>query len=380
VSWNDLHSRAERLATAAELAVRSGNDADAAALYEQAAALETDALDALGSEKPRTRGITAVSAVALWYKARKYREAERLAHVGLSSQTLPPFATEQLQYLLQMLWAAGAAEKAGRRFVAGDVLVSVAGGVVLPGGAPLDLIQQKIEGIQAVLFRVAEMLVGAPLRRRGGPSAELQQAFRPWLFQAPAGSYQFAVRVEQPPQMHLFVSQPSAEQVTERFFSILRASAKNPDTDLPALVPDRGYREAFVNLSRNLAPTGKAFARLEVRDASAPAVEPIVLEESSRRALNGTLKALKSPPSQVALGPVVELRGILRGLHLDQDWLEVLLDRGESNKGEAPKSVRIEAAGEVLDDVIGPMVNHRVVVTATRRGEKLRFEDIEPEE
>ncbi len=54
--------------------------------------------------------------------------------------------------------------------------------------------------------------------------------------------------------MDLFAKRPGAEQVTAMFFSVLRASAGNPDVDLVSLVPDAGYREAFANLSRNFSP------------------------------------------------------------------------------------------------------------------------------
>jgi hypothetical protein len=365
----------ERLASAAELAFRSGRREEAERLYRDAAAAEAEALSALPPEKQRTLGITAVSAAALWYKARQYREAESVAYRALASNALPEFAVRQLQQLLQMAWAAAAGEAAGRRFVPGDVLVAVKGGVTVPGGAPLDLIQQKVEGVQAVLFRVVEMLLGTPLRRRGAPSADVQSAFRPWLFQAPAGSYQFAVRVEEPRQMDLFATRPNVEQVTSMFFSVLRASVSDPDVELTSLVPNQGYREAFLNLSRNLAPTGKSFERLEIRDASVPALEPVVLEVMSRRNLNSALKKIRAPREQEASEEAVEVRGVLRGLHLDQDWLEVA-----TGEEDPQKPTRIEQAGEVLDDVVGPMVNHRVVVTAIRRKGRLIYRDIEADE
>ena len=374
MSWIEHHSASERLASAADLAFRSGKRDEAERLYADAAAAEAAALSDLAPEKQRTRGITAVSAVALWYKARQYSEAESIAYKSLASNALPPFAVRQLQHLLQMLWASAAAHEAGRQFVPGDVLVSVKGGIVVPGGAPLELIQQKVEGVQAILFRVVEMLLDAPLRRRGGPSADIQSAFRPWLFQAPAGSYQFAVRVEEPRQMELYASRPKVEQVTAMFFSVLRASASDPEADLTSLVPDKGYRAAFLNLSRNLAPTGKTFERLEIRDASAPALEPVSLEVASRRELNTALKKLRPPRSRQP-SEEVEVRGVLRGLHLDQDWLEVV-----TVEGDPQKPTRIYEAGDVLDDVVGPMVNHRVVVTAVRRKNRLVYQDIEAEE
>ena len=52
-------------------------------------------------------------------------------------------------------------------------------------------------------------------------------------------------------------------------------------------------------------------------------------------------------------------------MHLDQDWLEV------ATLDVPPGHIRIDDAGEALDDVVGPMVNHRVSVTAVRRGQKV---------
>lgn len=68
----------------------------------------------------------------------------------------------------------------------------------------------------------------------------------------------------------------------------------------------------------------------------------------------------------------VALRGILRAVHLEKDWLEVYV-------GDAP--VRISGVGETVDDVIGPMVNHSVVVQVIRDGRgAFSFRDIELED
>ena len=60
-----------------------------------------------------------------------------------------------------------------------------------------------------------------------------------------------------------------------------------------------------------------------------PALEPVELQVTSRRDLNTALKNIRPP---------------------------------------------------VLDDVVGPMVNHQVIVTAVRRKGKLVYQDIEAEE
>jgi len=68
VSWNHHHSLSERLAIEAAMASGTGDHTRAEDLYRRAAFEEAAALDALAGDRHRTRGITAISAVALWYK------------------------------------------------------------------------------------------------------------------------------------------------------------------------------------------------------------------------------------------------------------------------------------------------------------------------
>ncbi|MBI3807845.1 MAG: hypothetical protein HY281_10110 [Nitrospirae bacterium] len=375
MSWDRHHSRSESLAAEAGIARRTGNSTQAEELYRQAAAAEREALDSVPGDKQRTWGITAVSAVALWYKGREYKIAEQLAYRCLALEQIPSFAEAQLRDLLQVIWTAYAAEQTGVRFVPGDVLVSVKGGQVIHGGAPLDLIVRKVEGIQAVLFRTVEMLLDRPFRKHGGPPLDVQSMFKPWLFQAPAGSYQFAVRVQEPEQQGLYAdARPKVERVTATFFQVLQATAGNPETDLPTLVQDPLYRGAFLSLSRNLAPTGKTFERLEVRDASAP-TEPVAsFALETRQLINAALRKAKPARAMAFSDEAATIEGTLRAVHLDEDWLEV------ATNDLPPNHIRVDEASDALDDVVGPMVNHKVVVTAVRRGAKYLYRDIELEE
>jgi hypothetical protein len=102
----------------------------------------------------------------------------------------------------------------------------------------------------------------------------------------------------------------------------------------------------------------------------------VTFERVSRKELNTALRAIR-PVQAVGEEKPVEVHGILRGLHLDQDWLEVTVDdppAGTSNH------LRITGAGAALDDVVGPMVNKRVIVTAAKNGTKFSYRDIVLEE
>jgi hypothetical protein len=99
MSWSEAHSTSERLAEAAHAELRNGNASAAQKLFAEAAQAETEALEALGSSKPRTYGITAVSAASLWFKAGEVLEAARIAEEASAAPNLPEFAAGQLREL-----------------------------------------------------------------------------------------------------------------------------------------------------------------------------------------------------------------------------------------------------------------------------------------
>lgn len=126
-------------------------------------------------------------------------------------------------------------------------------------------------------------------------------------------------------------------------------------------------RRTFLKMTRNLAPTGKSFSQLEIRGAAERT--PVVLLPASRKAITQSLRPQPTPGEEQE---EVVLQGNLRALDLDKKWLELSVD-----------GVTRHVSGliEAVDDVIGPMVNHDVIVRA-RHGKKnrLMFVDIEQEE
>ena len=72
MSWSEQHAESERLASAAETAMRRGHAEEGSRLFRQAGEAERAAFSSLEVNKERTRGITAVSAVSLLYKAKDF--------------------------------------------------------------------------------------------------------------------------------------------------------------------------------------------------------------------------------------------------------------------------------------------------------------------
>jgi len=285
----------------------------------------------------------------------------------LADSYIPDFARADLRDLVQAIWTESSKQKAGVTFIPGQVMVSVKGGEVVTGGAPLDLIVDKIQTIQSMFYRTVEFLNGVSHRRVGRPLKDVQDQCRPWLFQSAPGSYQFSVAIQRPTQADFFKNDIAPERIAQHFLEIVGASSGNNTEELEKLVPDETYRSTFLKLVRNLAPTGKTFNQIELR-ASGEA-RPVSLGVESRSNINQQLRK-NSVPSISAEEVQIDLRGTLRALHLDDDWLDIIVD------GESKHIVGLQDA---VDDVIGPMVNRSVVVRVTQFPQnKYKFVDIEP--
>ncbi len=362
MTWSDLHKKSSDLAFRAGQ-IRRFNRPDAEGMYAEAARLEVSALDALPLDKVRTRGIIGVSATSLLFKAREFARAEELS-LQLLNGLIPDDARVQLQAVLQAVWNEAAKRERDIMFLPGQVIVSISGGEVVTGGAPLDLILSKVQTVQSIFVRTVEYLSRLPLRTRGRPSAEIRDYCRPWLFQAPAGSYQFAVAVQGPSQADFFKDQLAPLEVTDKFLDIVQASASGSEEQLEAAIFDEDYRQLFVRLTKNLSPTGKNYERVRIYSYDSP--KEINLNQDARAYASEYIAAQQ--PSALEPAKRDKLIGTLRALDLDRDWLEIDVDG---------RHQRILGLEDAIDDVIGPLVNRRVCVTVDRVGRKLKFVDID---
>ena len=77
---------------------------------------ERAAFDEIEPDKARTRGIIAVSVVALASKAKAFRVAQDFAYAVFGEGRLPEFAVTDIRNLLQTIWTEEAIAAAGVKF------------------------------------------------------------------------------------------------------------------------------------------------------------------------------------------------------------------------------------------------------------------------
>lgn len=376
-----LHREAQELASRAALSVLSGERASARSLYSEAADLELRALEAISRDKARTWGIFAVSAAALLYKARRFHDAEVLLHSLLQHRDLAPDIRAQLRDLLDTVWDEQTLP-AGFEYSPNEILVSLRGGAIGRGTAPLDVLLSKAGEIRSLMSRAVEWGAQLPFRSRGAPPPDVLATLQARVTQPQAGSYRFSIRLAAPPQMPLFpgLQRIGIQGVTDSLFKVIEAATSgrpNSAVRLQELVPDREYRGAMLKLLRNIVPSGTQLGEVELAQVTkSPRGEPesriVSLTPGVITQVRDVLRAEASASAEKI--EVVELRGVLRAVHLEDDWIGLLTPGGLR---------KLDGVGELLDDVIGPMVNKAVVVRAQKRtvrgAEKLSVVDVEAE-
>lgn len=371
---NVEHEKAQQKAAEALLAIRAGDRIAAQNLYREAAALEAKAVERVAPGQTRTLGILAVSLVALQYKARMFDLAERSACMYLAHPKLGEGVRKQLRELIETVWDEQALVAEGRRYVDEEVVVSLRGGTVGSGTAPLSVAVQSQNGVSALLTRLAEWKGDFDFRRRGPPPIELQEAMQIRVTTAQVGSYRFSIKLTEPDQTELFkVGRVNPREVVTALMDFVAFAVEGTEADLETVLPHSEYRLAALELLRNVVPSGRTFSEMDLIQRGSSLENPRLLrmDKHARKRLGSAIRSSKLPVES----EVSEVRGVLRGLHLDKHWLEIVDDGGEAMHLDTPK--------DMLDDVVGPMVNHRVVIraTSTQVGGKVKrlIRDIELE-
>lgn len=365
MNWLENHKQSQTLVAKAETASRRGELDQAQSLYREAAEFEALALEAVPTDKPRTYDATVVSVVALFFKAHEWDSAQTLAYRYLGSERQPDqYAISRLEDLL-----ASIKYRKADIDTSASVMVSAKGGQIMKGGAPLDLVVSKTKSINSLLYRTAEYIRGIPHRKRGGPVRDISAAYQSWILQKPPGSYQFSLAIAQTGLLDSVGPITPPHDIIRRFIEIIQICAESPFDGLRNEIKDDEYASTFLKSTRDLAPTPKGkFSQLDLRGRSTKAVS---LRSENRDIINEAIKERAEITS--AGGEVAEIYGVLRALHLDRDWIEIAKPEGDGH-------YRIDGAQEEVDDRIGPMVNHPVVVSVVKTGNKLHFVDINIEE
>ena len=112
-----------------------------------------------------------------------------------------------------------------------------------------------------------------------------------------------------------------------------------------------------MKLVRNVLPNSANLREVEVRTRlEGSDDQSVTLNLGARLRIAEHLRAERV--AETSATPI-RVEGVLRALHLDNNWLEITESDG--------KHVRFKTREDEVDDIIGPMVNRRVVAFGTKQ-------------
>jgi hypothetical protein len=350
------HRKSEELTFFAERAARAGDLERARALYSDAAALEIDVAQAQTDEAPRS--IFAVAGITCYLRAQKWGEVARWAHRFLSEpELLAPDARGEIESLLDdALRTQDLLAAMGSHGDAAPLELRLEGGRVHRGVAPSALVQQYGEIIEALLFRVADFKTNRKFRKAGRSVF----AGKFVLYEAPARAASYGLRLFVASQGSASLAGPDRLSPGEAVGALLElagAVVTEGTERLKDLVPDLSYVAAFTRAFRDLAPDGAGVASVTLGSPGAlRRPDSVRFSPDHRVSLSRALNADGgfAQFSKTGTLKLVSLRSPRR-IVVEQDdggFHEYRLRGGEQ------------------DDTIGPKLNRRVRISATRRQSK----------
>jgi len=374
------HRRAEALAAEAAKRALSGRLDEARELYRAAADFERKAVAIVAPGRQRTFSILAVSHASLLYKGGDLVRAEQVICGYLGDEALTSRGRGHLRELLEVIWDEQVIQQQGREYSGEEIWFSLRGGNVGSGTAPIDSALHSMASGNSLVYRSVEWQARFPLRQRGLPPPAVVNALQARATQPVPGSFRFSVRLTRPAQPNLFpedlpearIDPSGVSAFVVRFVnSVVRGDA----SAVERLVPEPRYRRALLQLTRNLVPTSGAIGEVEITRVWKGEVESATIVPAVKGRISAALARSVAEDDERQQEPG-ELIGVLRALHLDDDWLQIDLPDGGRQRCETPE--------DVLDDVVGPMVNKQVRVTGywesprdPRRRRVFRLRDIE---
>lgn len=365
-----LHREAEFFMGLADQARAQSRPDEAAKFDRQAAELEAQVFALLPHDRPKTRGITAVSSVALFRKSGAIDEAIRHAHLFLYHGTMMEYSRQDLEEMLDEMRSESLANASGRTLGEGAFEWVLIGPGIGPGKAPLPVIARKIDQISKYGVRVFEHESGLPVRISGPPEPRVINSFDMVMGQPYAGSFRFQVRLSTPSkQLSMFDEDELLDPIHlgRAFGDILEAASSEEPGALAEAVKDERYRDVFLRSLRAMAPDGKGLVEVQVVghgkfESTFARLTPSLGKEITSR-LSG--KASQRPGDGTRLD-------VLRGVDLNEGWILLGKDRERRQKWYVRDDV-------VLADVVEDLLDRPVRVTGTydRRRRRFYVDDLE---
>ncbi|GAB4200198.1 MAG: hypothetical protein OHK0022_21050 [Roseiflexaceae bacterium] len=361
---NELHEQAMEQADLAFIARRRGDIAKAQELTHLAFELEAKAASLVEhdlSAEP-TRSILYRSAAVLAIESGATREAERLIATALSGN--PPIEiAEELRDLLEQVNFNRHLSLRDINLDPNEIQFSIAGNEAGHGIALTHIFIERIKDMERIILRTVERLLGIEYRDRGSSKSSVTQGYQLYITAPRPGSFAVTLRLGRQMSLPGFdISDAVINEVLDCFELINNGK----EEELREKIPQQAYYQNFLGLVKRVAPDGDSinFVGLTtIKDGRTIGV-PLTRQQ----------KSISITPVNTSEGSEVKSIQIIGQLKyassIKSNQIKVIDASGKSHSVIVPEGL--------MGDIVKPLWDSSVVVTAVREDRQLRLIDINP--
>jgi hypothetical protein len=359
-----LHREAMEAAEEASVERIKGEPSRAEKLLKQALAKEKEAAGMLATETSMepTRSVLYRSAASLALECGDARDAEKLISMALSGNPPDEIATE-LRDLLEQVHLQRHLELRGIVLAPGEFQFSITGDAVGYGIARSEVFLGRIQDIEKLVYRTAERKADRAFRDKGRREFKIAKDVEVFLTVPRAASLAVSFRLGQEPALPGF---GRGEIVIQEMLDCMELLNASKIEELRSRIPDPSYYRNFYGLVRRIAPDGQA-----VRSVGFTATQ----EGKERRLLlnvpQAELPVISEDLEPEEKGKKLEVEGTLKfadATKEDANEIRLIDDQGKKHYVQVPTGM--------MDDIVRPLWDYRVLVSGIKVGKKITLKDI----
>ena len=251
-----------------------------------------------------------------------------------------------------------------------ELQLSLSGNGVGFGFITSEELTGRIGNASRLIARIVDWQRKRPFTE-GSPRKDVRDDF-PVLISAPrAASFAVTLKVGRPLGQQAFPVE--IEVVVDEFMNLMESVNSSDITTLEQRIPEPPYLRNFLGLAKKLAPDGN-----RVRQVGFTVQRRGTAREVSftKPAIDIALPpAIAQAPEDDGPGKNVEVRGTLRfadATGTDANVIKIVNEEGRGRKVAVPEGM--------MNDIVRPMWDSRVIVKGLQRGRRITLLDIELDE
>lgn len=316
-----------------------------------------------------TRSILHRSAATIALDAGEYALAEHLICRALIGRPTSDIA-EELRDLLEQVYFRRHLSLRGIELENDEFQMSISGTDVGYGITRTDTFLQRVSSVEKLLYRTAERKLQRPYRSAGAVAKKFKDELEVYLSVPRAASFAVSFKLGRSLQIQ-FEGLSFAERVVDEVLECFSIFNSARERELRERIPDPAYYTNFVGLARSIAPDGKEIKVVGFTSVRQGKAQEVALTLDQSRVPLQMLTAV--PPTPGGEPPRVRVEGRLAfadALRPDKSQIKVSPAKG--------RPVTIIVPEGMMDDIVRPLWDTDVIVTAVRDGKDLKLVEIDP--